>query len=310
MGKEKKKSGFGKLVSGIISTISVIIAIMLLAGNFDDVVHEVTGGAYGKGVGTLKKQSSSPKELSDYADYTEDELAKALGVEKNATGLYPNDDEINFVCADGKVYMIKLSQSHQNNSQYTLFGIKLGEAVSNIYDKISTQFDFMGSYNIDGGKRDAYENKKTGYGLAVDYDTNSTVISVDYVLESEPTESAQEEEYEGDLDDYEVKEKDEQPETIEVEKEESSSEYLLPDSSSKLLKAKDLKGLSSAQCRLAKNEIYARHGRLFQDKSLQKYFDSKSWYSGYIEPEDFDEGVFSKIEKKNIRLLVKYENKG
>lgn len=247
-------------------------------------------------------------ELSDFADYTEDELAKALGVEKNATGMYPSDNESNFMCGDGKVYMIRLNQSHQNDSQYTLFGVKLGEAASNINDKISAQFDFIDSYYIDGGKRDVYVNKKTGYGLAIDYDTNSSVISVSYVKEYVMEEY--EEDNEIDSDDDEVKENDEQPEIIEEEKEENSSEYILPDSSSKLLKAKDLKGLSSAQCRLAKNEIYARHGRLFQDQSLQNYFDNKSWYSGYIEPEDFDESVFSKIEKKNVKLLVKYENKG
>ena len=99
-------------------------------------------------------------------------------------------------------------------------------------------------------------------------------------------------------------------ETEEIEETESSdslSEYILPDSSKRLLKAKEVKDLSKAQCRLAKNEIYARHGRLFLDKSLQNYFDKQSWYNGYIKPEDFKEGVLSKTEKKNIKLLTKYE---
>lgn len=95
----------------------------------------------------------------------------------------------------------------------------------------------------------------------------------------------------------------------EDEDEMSASEYIFSDSSEKRLKENDVKKLSSAQCRLAKNEIYARHGRLFQDESLQNYFDKKSWYSGYIEPDDFDESVFNKTEKANIKLLAKYENK-
>lgn len=105
------------------------------------------------------------------------------------------------------------------------------------------------------------------------------------------------------------KEDNEISETKEDEDEVSASEYIFPDSSEKRLKENDVKSLSSAQCRLAKNEIYARHGRLFQDESLQKYFDKKSWYSGYIEPNDFDESVFNKTEKANIKLLAKYENK-
>ena len=96
----------------------------------------------------------------------------------------------------------------------------------------------------------------------------------------------------------------EEPE--ETDKEEG---YILPDSSVKKLTKKDVKGLSKDQCRYARNEIYARHGRKFTDKKLQDYFDNQSWYEGTVEPEDFDESVLSKVEKKNIKLLKKYENK-
>ena len=75
----------------------------------------------------------------------------------------------------------------------------------------------------------------------------------------------------------------------------------------KKLTKKDVKGLSKDQCRYARNEIYARHGRKFTDKKLQDYFDNQSWYEGTVEPEDFDESVLSKVEKKNIKLLKKYE---
>lgn len=135
----------------------------------------------------------------------------------------------------------------------------------------------------------------------------------------EPTESAGEEDrkkidFTEDENQYEEsgeKEENVIPETKgdEDEDEMSASEYIFSDSSEKRLKENDVKKLSSAQCRLAKNEIYARHGRLFQDESLQNYFDKKSWYSGYIEPDDFDESVFNKTEKANIKLLAKYENK-
>lgn len=106
----------------------------------------------------------------------------------------------------------------------------------------------------------------------------------------------------------------ESPETEEEEQvndtdSEETSEYIFPDSSTKKLKESEVQALNASECRLAKNEIYARHGRRFQDQSLQRYFDSKSWYHGYIDPEDFDESVFSKIEKRNIKLLAQYENK-
>lgn len=84
-------------------------------------------------------------------------------------------------------------------------------------------------------------------------------------------------------------------------------EYIFPESDTKKLSVKEIKKYGSTKLRIAKNEIYARHGRMFNDASLQEYFDSMSWYEGRIAPEDFDESVLNSIEKANIRLLAKYE---
>ena len=86
-------------------------------------------------------------------------------------------------------------------------------------------------------------------------------------------------------------------------------EYILPNSASEYLTKSDLKGLSAKECRLARNEIYARHGRRFQDEELQKYFDSCSWYEGTIEPEDFQESMLNEYEKANRDLISSYEQK-
>lgn len=45
----------------------------------------------------------------------------------------------------------------------------------------------------------------------------------------------------------------------------------------------------------------------FQIRNLQAYFDSKSWYKGTIEPEDFDDNVFNDYEFANRDLIVEYE---
>lgn len=87
-----------------------------------------------------------------------------------------------------------------------------------------------------------------------------------------------------------------------------SGEYVLWNSSSQLLDASALHSLSSEELKLARNEIYARHGRLFSDPGLQAYFSSKSWYHGTIDPRDFDSSVFSDIEKRNIDLIVAEED--
>lgn len=83
-----------------------------------------------------------------------------------------------------------------------------------------------------------------------------------------------------------------------------SSEYIVADSSSRELRASELKGMNADQLQMAINEIYARHGRKFATKSIQKYFDAKSWYTGKIEPSKFDESSLSLTEGKNIALML------
>ena len=58
---------------------------------------------------------------------------------------------------------------------------------------------------------------------------------------------------------------------------------------------------------IARNELFARHGRKFTDENLKSYFESKSWYEGTIEPEDFDDSVFNEYEIANRDLIVEYE---
>lgn len=87
----------------------------------------------------------------------------------------------------------------------------------------------------------------------------------------------------------------------------ASSDYVLPGSSSQYLSASDVKNLSSYQLMIARNEIYARHGRKFNDSELQAYFNGKSWYKGTVNPEDFSTSVFNDCEIKNIQLIQSYE---
>lgn len=88
----------------------------------------------------------------------------------------------------------------------------------------------------------------------------------------------------------------------------SQKKYILPMSSKRKLKEKDLKKLGAKKLRIARNEIYARHGRMFQDQELQDYFDRKDWYTPRIAPEDFSDAVeLSKLERRNIAFIRKHE---
>lgn len=91
------------------------------------------------------------------------------------------------------------------------------------------------------------------------------------------------------------------------EEPQEESEYLLENSDTEYLTKEDLEGFTAEQCRLARNELYARHGRLFDDEELQNYFNSCSWYQGSVSAEDFDESMLSEIEMANRDLIVEYE---
>ncbi|PJJ28435.1 YARHG domain-containing protein [Lacrimispora celerecrescens] len=81
------------------------------------------------------------------------------------------------------------------------------------------------------------------------------------------------------------------------------SEFVFPNSSDSLLQEPDLWNLSASQLRIARNEIYARHGRRFADEELQRYFNQCSWYEGTIDPNDFKEDVLNETERFNVRLI-------
>lgn len=88
-------------------------------------------------------------------------------------------------------------------------------------------------------------------------------------------------------------------------------EYIIPDSDTKRLSDSDLQDLTEQELLYARNEIYARHGRRFQDTSIQEYFESKDWYNGTIDPEDFRDDMLNDVERANAQFILSYEkNKG
>ena len=88
-----------------------------------------------------------------------------------------------------------------------------------------------------------------------------------------------------------------------------AQEYLLPDSATRYLTDADLAGLTHEQLCLARNEIYARHGRLFSTPQIAAYFAAKSWYKGTIAPGSFDSALLNAYERANIQLISDYETK-
>lgn len=96
------------------------------------------------------------------------------------------------------------------------------------------------------------------------------------------------------------------PETAQAN-ESGLPEYILVDSDRRYISEEELDNLTREQLKIARNELYARHGRKFEDEGLTKYFSQFEWYYPMIEPDDFEESMLNVYEIANRDMIVRYE---
>lgn len=88
-------------------------------------------------------------------------------------------------------------------------------------------------------------------------------------------------------------------------------DFVIADSDSRYITEEELAALSETELLIARNEIYARHGRMFNNEELNEYFNTKLWYQPLVSGADFTEeyaaSVFNEIEVTNISAIVNYE---
>ena len=88
--------------------------------------------------------------------------------------------------------------------------------------------------------------------------------------------------------------------TPEPEEAEEESEYLLPDSDTRLYTREELSQYDKETLALMRNEILARHGYPFQKEKYQTYFGSKSWY---VRDPNFNYNSLNSIEMENVETI-------
>lgn len=84
-------------------------------------------------------------------------------------------------------------------------------------------------------------------------------------------------------------------------------DYILPHGAEHAYTAGELAGLTAEELRIARNEIYARHGRWFKSEDLNRYFRKKSWYEPSVEPDAFDSSVLNRNERDNLKIIKQLE---
>ena len=85
-------------------------------------------------------------------------------------------------------------------------------------------------------------------------------------------------------------------------------EFIIPDVDIEYLSSADIQDMPLQVVCYAKNEIYARHGRMFQSQELTNYFEEQLWYYGCISPSEFSSSVLNVYETANIKLLSDRES--
>lgn len=83
--------------------------------------------------------------------------------------------------------------------------------------------------------------------------------------------------------------------------------YILYDSDRRYISSSEISQLTLQEINYAKNEIYARRGRIFRSQELSDYFEQKNWYWGHISPEQFSDSMLNTYETANVAALQKEE---
>lgn len=93
--------------------------------------------------------------------------------------------------------------------------------------------------------------------------------------------------------------------TKESDEASNSDEYIFPNSDTDRLTDEMIANVSIIELRIARNEIYARHGLVFKSSDLINYFSTKSWYSP---DSSYDGTTLNEVEKYNLNLIKARED--
>lgn len=86
-----------------------------------------------------------------------------------------------------------------------------------------------------------------------------------------------------------------------------ASQFKIPVSSIMLLNEFQLMNFSDNELWIARNEIYARHGKIFQNEYLSRYFNTCSWYKPVEGKSEVSDRELNEVEITNIKMILNAE---
>lgn len=146
-------------------------------------------------VNALMPMEEVVEDLALYSDYTEDELIRELGYEKNEYGVYPEETHVNFYFMAGKMNMLMISKPEDMGM--SLCGVGLQDSLEEAEAILESKgFVREGSFETAGLAGDgslgtvdtsviSYIENGTGYPYYIYTDAGHNITSLSYGLEKE-----------------------------------------------------------------------------------------------------------------------------
>ena len=219
------------------------------------------------------KEDYSDVDLEAYFGQPE-EMLQELGIEGDEYGEYSAlDDTLYISCTDGIVYIIMMEGSDVNMPSF--HGVKTGMSLNDADTLLADTYMPAGQMD----NRAVYLNMDTGVNVVLETEGEEIkTITVTQLSEEEIANYMQ-------------------------------NMYVFPDSDKKYLSEDEVRSVEVDRLALGRNEIFARHGYIFDDDTYKQYFESMPWYEGTVPADQFNaDEVFNDFEKKNAELIKKVED--
>ena len=212
LGLKKKVSNNIPLIIAIVLAIVISMIGISDKNNTDSNSAATDAGPVRKTVESGTFPSAAEKtgrDLAFCADYTEDELVRALGCEKNEYGIYPSETHANFTFMDGKIYLIMIREPEDRGM--LLCGVSLQDSMEEADATLKDHgFICEGSFEAQEAAGDgssgmvdisviSYTESATGYSYYIRTDAGHNIISLSYGLEAEEPAYAEGAMAEGDM---------------------------------------------------------------------------------------------------------------
>lgn len=250
--------------------------------------------------------------------------SSALGSEYSEKNLCDNDYSTAWVEGrEGSGTGESIRYTFDNNTVITSISIVPGYTKNeDIYIKnnrpVSVKVEYgSGSFFIDMHNYDFDFNHPKPYSYHFDFplENNSDQYTLDVIINEVKKGTKYEDTCISEIKFYgylrdESKDSILQKNVFEDNQDSETSEYVVDGSDSGYFGVEFFEKMSDEDLRLARNEILARHGRIFVSQDLNDYFRSKSWYHPLYSPEEFDpimDQILNKWEKENIENIQKVE---